>query len=170
VRAGAGPARRWGFHALDARWARRLVADSGIGPRDLVVDLGAGLGALTRPLVETGAQVIAVELHPGRAAALRRDLGRDALVVRCDIESFRFPRRGFRVVANPPHAMTAVTLRRLLLCPSLERADLVVPRWLARRWASGSEAVAIGRSVPAEAFSPRAPSGAAVAVIAPRRH
>jgi 23S rRNA (adenine-N6)-dimethyltransferase len=170
VRAGAPPARRWGFHALDPTWAQRLVADCGIGPEHLVVDLGAGRGALTRPLVAAGARVIAVELHGARADALRRDLGRDALVVRCDIETFRFPRRAFRVVANPPYALTAATLRRLLTCRSLERADLLVPRWLARRWASTSPRVSVGRSVPAEAFTPRAPSGAAIAVIHGRRH
>ena len=32
--------------------------------------LGAGLGALTAPLLEAGARVTAVELHPARAARL----------------------------------------------------------------------------------------------------
>jgi 23S rRNA (adenine-N6)-dimethyltransferase len=40
-----------------------------------VLDIGAGQGALTRPLVQAGARVIAVELHPGRAEALRRQFG-----------------------------------------------------------------------------------------------
>jgi hypothetical protein len=38
----------------------------------LVIDIGAGGGAITAQLLDQGAQVIAVELHPGRAAALRR--------------------------------------------------------------------------------------------------
>jgi len=40
-----------------------------------VLDVGAGQGALTGPLIQAGARVIAVELHPGRAEALRRRFG-----------------------------------------------------------------------------------------------
>ena len=53
--------RRWGWHALDGRAAARLVAAAGIRPGDLVVDAGAGTGALTAPLVAAGARVVAVE-------------------------------------------------------------------------------------------------------------
>ena len=48
------------------------MAGSPVTRHDVVLDLGAGLGALTRPLAATGARVIAVELHPRRAAALRQ--------------------------------------------------------------------------------------------------
>ena len=64
-------ARAVGWHPLRADWAARLVAGSPVTRRDVVCDLGAGLGALTAPLAATGARVIAVELHPARAAALR---------------------------------------------------------------------------------------------------
>ena len=63
---GSPPA--WGWYRLDPAWADRLVADSGVSRGDLVLDIGAGDGALTEPLLERGARVIAVELHPGRAA------------------------------------------------------------------------------------------------------
>ena len=62
----------WGWQRLDSRWAETLVAAAGIGAGDLVLDIGAGAGAITRPLVAAGARVIAVELHPGRAAMLQR--------------------------------------------------------------------------------------------------
>lgn len=45
-----------------------FVEAAGVRGGDLVVDLGAGTGALTRPLLAAGARVLAVELHPGRAA------------------------------------------------------------------------------------------------------
>jgi len=48
-----------------------------------VLDIGAGEGALTGPLLDAGATVIAVELHPRRAATLRdRYAGRRLRVVR----------------------------------------------------------------------------------------
>ena len=37
-------------------WAERVVAASPVRPGDLVLDLGAGAGALTWPLLATGAR------------------------------------------------------------------------------------------------------------------
>lgn len=157
--------RRWGRHTLDPRVAAHIVAAAGIGPGHLVVDLGAGTGALTVPLVRAGARVIAVELHAGRLVALRRLA--DVDVVAADLASFRWPRTSFRVVANPPWALAETVRARLLAAPSLVQADLVVPRWLARRWAAGDPRISVGASVRAEAFSPPAPCCAAVAVLRP---
>jgi 23S rRNA (adenine-N6)-dimethyltransferase len=137
----------WGWHQLDPAWARRLVADAGVGPGDLVLDVGAGHGALTVALLEAGARVIAVETHPGRLAALRARVGDDAVVVRADAADLRLPRRPFHVVANPPFAVTTPLLTRLLHPGSrLLTAHLVLQDQAARRWA-GPTAPAAGRSV-----------------------
>ena len=161
---GHGP---WGWHRLAPAWADRLVADAGVAPGDLVLDVGAGSGAVTAPLVAAGARVIAVELHPGRAAALRRRFaGDDVVVVRADAADLRLPRRPFRVVANPPFGQTTAVLSRLLAPGSrLVRADVVVQRAAARRWASGRAPgagrgardydVGLGRRVPRGAFDPQ---------------
>ena len=45
----------------------------GLGPESVVLDLGAGTGKLTRPLVERFPRVIAVEPDPGMRAVLTRD-------------------------------------------------------------------------------------------------
>ena len=93
--------RLWGWHRLDPDWAERIVASAAIRPGELVVDLGAGTGALTLPLLEAGARVIAVELHAGRARRLRKKVSEHAAsVVECDLENFVPPGRPFRVVAN----------------------------------------------------------------------
>jgi 23S rRNA (adenine-N6)-dimethyltransferase len=156
----------WGWHRLTPAWADRLVADAGVAPGDLVLDVGAGTGALTAPLVAAGARVIAVELHPGRAAALRRRFAGDVVVVHADAADLRLPRRPFRVVANPPFARTTAILGRLLAPGSrLVRADVVVQRAAARRWAEGrapgagrwsrTYAVGLGRRIPRGAFDPQ---------------
>jgi SAM-dependent methyltransferase len=49
-----------------------LVSTLGIGPGSTVVDLAAGTGKLTVPLVATGARVVAVEPSAGMIAVLRR--------------------------------------------------------------------------------------------------
>jgi 23S rRNA (adenine-N6)-dimethyltransferase len=137
---------------------------------DLVLDIGAGDGALTEPLLERGARVIAVELHPGRAATLRRRFGSAVRVVQTDASDLRLPRRPFRVVANPPWAITDPLLRRLLHPRSrLVRADLVLKRSVARRLAAtgavDGHILRAGATVPRRAFRPPPPTDGRVLVV-----
>ena len=157
----------WGWHRLAPSWAERLVADAGVSSGELVLDIGAGTGALTAALAERGARVIAFELHPQRLAALRTRFAGDhgVTVVKADVADLRLPRRPFRVVANPPFAQTSAVLGRLLAPGSrLERADLVVQQQAAQRWAAGRAPGAgrwarvwdarAGRRLPRNAFDP----------------
>ena len=135
----SGERTRWGWHRLDSRWAERLVDNAGVRTGDLVLDIGAGSGAITGPLVRRGARVIAFELHPARARELREKFATTmVVVVQADGADLRLPRRPFRVVANPPFAISVSLLRRLTAPGSqLLRADVIVPWHLAERWVSG---------------------------------
>jgi SAM-dependent methyltransferase len=106
-----------GFHVLqDPAVVRALVRSAGVGPDDLVLDLGAGPGALTLALARTGARVIAVERDPRLARRLERRTAGDAAVrvVEGDLRAVPLPHRPFRVVANIPFATGTDLLRRLL--------------------------------------------------------
>jgi 23S rRNA (adenine-N6)-dimethyltransferase len=169
--------RAWGWHPLTDEWAARVVADAAVRPGELVLDIGAGRGTLTAQLVERGARVIAVELHPARAQHLRRRFaGRPVAVVQADAVSLRLPQRPFRVVASPPYAITSALLR-LLLAPSsrLTAADLVLQRAVVRRYAGGWAAgprhrahrwqLRAGRPLPRRAFRPPPAVDSAVLVV-----
>jgi len=157
--------RRWGWHQLDPRWAESLVDDAALPPRALVLDVGAGTGALVTPLLAAGARVVAVEAHPGRARALTERFGDEIRVVRADAADLRLPTRPFHVVANPPFAVTSALLRRLLHPGSqLVSAHLLLDRHAARRWSSADAPrigrwgrefeIGVGRRVPRRAFHP----------------
>jgi 23S rRNA (adenine-N6)-dimethyltransferase len=129
-----------------------------------VVDLGAGDGALTLPLARAGCRVLAVELHPRRASALRERVdGSRVAVLELDVEAFCWPGHPFRVVANPPYAGINALVRRLLDVGQLRSADLVVAegaaRGLLRRYADRLE---VGPLVPRHAFRNRPPGDARV--------
>jgi 23S rRNA (adenine-N6)-dimethyltransferase len=155
----------------------RLIAVADIRPGDLVVDIGAGDGRITAQLLEHGASVVAVELHAGRAAALRSRFARhQVVVVRADAAALRLPRRPFKVVANPPFAITTTLLRHLTAPTSaLERGCVVLPTWAAARWAAGRGVGGITSKqlfaiqhrghVPARAFRPAPPRAAAMVLI-----
>jgi len=55
---------------IDANTVRRIVRSSGVGPDDIVLEVGPGLGSLTLALLERVDRVVAVEVDATLAAAL----------------------------------------------------------------------------------------------------
>jgi 23S rRNA (adenine-N6)-dimethyltransferase len=115
-----------------------LIDAASIEPGDLIVEPGAGTGALTIPLAEAGARVVAYETDPfwtGKLAASVEQRGLQSRVQLLTVDFLRspLPTERFRVVANPPFHLTTVLLARLLDHPDGGpwRVDLVVQREVA---------------------------------------
>src|SRR5439155_19838020 len=71
-RHGITPKKSLGQHFLvEPALARRIAELAGIGPRDRVLEVVAGLGSLTVVLAATGATVVAVEIDPRLIPALK---------------------------------------------------------------------------------------------------
>src|SRR5664279_5502819 len=65
------PAKHWGQNfVVDAGTVRRIARLAGVGRGDHVLEVGPGFGSLTLALLETGADVTAVEIDPRLAATL----------------------------------------------------------------------------------------------------
>jgi 23S rRNA (adenine-N6)-dimethyltransferase len=115
----------------------RLLDRSGIGPADVVYDLGAGAGALTEGLAARCQRVVAVEADPRLCAELRRRFAdRPRVEVRrADVLGLALPRRPYKVFASLPFDATAAIVTRLLGAPlAPEDAFLVVQREAAERF------------------------------------
>jgi 23S rRNA (adenine-N6)-dimethyltransferase len=100
---------------------KQLAADlaSRSKPGELIVEFGAGRGALTIPLASVGARVIAIERDEVWAAQLRDRLSRGRLahrvrVMTADALQVGLPAEPFRVIASPPFNQTTKLLRELL--------------------------------------------------------
>jgi len=68
------PHPRYGQHFLADGGVARKILDALGASGEIVVEIGPGRGALTRPLLARGARVIAFEIDVSLADALRRDL------------------------------------------------------------------------------------------------
>jgi 16S rRNA (adenine1518-N6/adenine1519-N6)-dimethyltransferase len=97
-----------------------IVAAAELEPGDRVVEVGPGLGVLTRRLLAAGASVLAVELDPRLAAYLRRELAGvpDFELIEADALTLHpreiFPGLRFKLVANIPYHITSPLLHAFL--------------------------------------------------------
>ena len=116
--------KRLGQHYLiDSRICQRLVSLCEIAPEDTIVEIGAGLGALTDLLAARAKRVVAVEVDRAVSENLKRRLAPLSTVeVLCqDILEFPWPLyRGSKVVGAIPYHITSPIL--VSLC---EQASLV---------------------------------------------
>ncbi len=179
--------RSLGQNFLRPERAESLVDAASFAAGDLVVEIGAGRGALTYALARRGVHVVALEKDRRWAEALRRDVARNGLadcirVVGRDVLAYRMPRQPFRVMGSLPFGATTAILRSLLDDPStcLVRADLIVQWEVARKRAVMPPSTLlsttwapwwrfdIGARIPAAAFRPVPSVDAAVLTVTRR--
>lgn len=63
---------------IDPNTVRRIAREAAVGPDDVVVEVGPGLGSLTMALLATGARVLAIEIDPVLARLLPTTISRFA--------------------------------------------------------------------------------------------
>ena len=117
---GLQPRKRLGQNFLtDPVALARIVAAADLSTSDLVVEVGAGAGTLTRPLAEQAGRVLALELDDQLVALLRDEMAglHNVEIVHGDVLRFSSPElihRGYKVVGNLPYYITSAVLRRFL--------------------------------------------------------
>lgn len=136
--------RRMGQHFLtDIAIIGRIVEAAELESGDQVFEIGPGRGALTFPLVATGAQVTCLELDEQLAAALEAQSSDGLRVVRGDALTVDFSelvgtadRNRSVLIANLPYRITGALLKRILEARCWDRAILMVQREVGHRLAA----------------------------------
>jgi 16S rRNA (adenine1518-N6/adenine1519-N6)-dimethyltransferase len=112
------PKKSLGQHWLEDESALKKISESiYISSDDTVLEIGPGLGALTKYLVKKAKKVIAVELDETLAARLNSVVPADNLeIIAQDILKFDFATlpHNYKVVANIPYYLTGNLLRVLI--------------------------------------------------------
>jgi len=148
---GLRPSKRLGQNFLvDGQALARVVAAAEITTDDEVLEIGPGLGGLTRLLAHEARRVVAVELDEALLPPLREALdGLDNVeVIPGDILAVDpgelFQESGFLVVANIPYYITSAVIRHLLSAsrrPS--QLVLTVQKEVAERICAGAGAMSL---------------------------
>ena len=166
-----------------------ILAEAAPGPGSRVLEIGPGLGILTRGLLDAGAAVTAVELDRGLAAFLSEDLAEPLAAGRLmiiqddalDQDLNRLVGPPYDVVANLPYHITSPILHRLLgQTPRPRRLVLMVQREVAERIAAPPgqmsylsvfvqyhARIEIALTVPPAAFEPSPAVDSAVVALEP---
>jgi 16S rRNA (adenine1518-N6/adenine1519-N6)-dimethyltransferase len=119
---------------------QQIVSAAELGTDDCVLEIGPGLGSLTRPLALAARTVIAVELDRSLFAPLKKVLYpyKNVRLVQGDIleldPSALVDAPGYVVVANIPYYITSAVIRHLLeRSPRPRRIVLTVQKEVAAR-------------------------------------
>jgi 16S rRNA (adenine1518-N6/adenine1519-N6)-dimethyltransferase len=170
------PLKRLGQHFMvDPRALNQVVAAAELGGSETVLEVGAGLGSLTRALAIEAGRVIAVELDPRLLPPLREVLhGLSSVeivigdILEMDLKS-TVGEGPYLVVANIPYNITSTLIRHFLESMTApQRMVLTIQREVAERVIAGPgqmSLLALGvrvygtptirARVPARAFYPR---------------
>jgi len=128
----------------------KIVRDADVGANDHVLEIGAGLGNLTRILAVHAKSVTAVEidqhLFPALEAVTRPY--ENVKLVKGDILNIQpeslFSESGYKVVANIPYYITSAVIRHLLEASVRpERMVLTIQREVAERILSEDEKMSL---------------------------
>lgn len=121
----------------DPRLVDRLLAQSSIGPEDVVCEIGPGTGMITDRLSERCRHVVAIERDQRLADVLRRRFtGRPNITLfASDFLDFPSPVTPYKVFANVPFNVTAAIVGKLTAVrPAPDDLYLVVQKEAAHRF------------------------------------
>lgn len=131
-------------HDLNPSIAQKLIADLRLDDATTIYEVGPGLGALTKPILDSGAPMIAVEIDSERASGLRKTCATalqsgQLRLLCCDARRFIPDVSGeWRVIANPPFQHSAELLATWLLESAAvgypQAMDLLIQQQTALKW------------------------------------
>jgi 16S rRNA (adenine1518-N6/adenine1519-N6)-dimethyltransferase len=136
------PKKRLGQTFLFKRFiSEEIVRLANITDHDVVIEIGPGLGALTRPLAEKGAQIIGLEYDRILAATLQKAVREPTVeIIRADALNFDYHNvfnkhtTKLKIIGNLPYYLTSPLIFKLLkLRPIIEGILVMIQKEVADR-------------------------------------
>ena len=120
----------------DPQLVKAIVRQAGIGPSDVVYEIGPGRGMITRDLAKAAGKVVAVEIDRRLFLQLQAEFAADPRVkiINADWLNYQATESNYKVFANIPFNLTAEIIRKLLADRKLAEAYLVVQKEAAEKF------------------------------------
>lgn len=126
----------------DEAVARKIVSLAAIDPRETILEVGPGKGALTRIIAERSSRVVAVEIDPTLAANMRKWSAKNVEIVERDILRVDLAELGrehgverWPIIGNLPYVISSRLAMRLVeQARAIDRATLMVQREVGERY------------------------------------
>ena len=101
---------------IDKSIVKKVIKTADIKPRETVLEIGPGFGALTQKIAKKAGKVIAVEKDPRMCQILKQTLKdfRNIEIINQDVLKFQIQNSKFKLVANLPFYITAPVIRKFL--------------------------------------------------------
>ena len=141
-RIGLRPTKKLGQNfVVDANTCRKIVKSADVGPTDIALEIGPGLGSLTLAMLESASEVIAIEIDERLSAELPETAERHGFdsskltIINQDAMGITtLPKDPTVLVANLPYNVSVpVLLRFLELFPTLRSGVVMVQSEVADR-------------------------------------
>ena len=141
-RIGVRPTKKLGQNfVVDANTCRKIVKSADVGPEDVALEIGPGLGSLTLAMLESAKEVIAIEIDDRLAIELPEtakrhgfDVSKLTIINEDAMSISALPKEPTVLVANLPYNVSVpVLLRFLELFPTLRSGVVMVQSEVADR-------------------------------------
>lgn len=109
---------------VDENYIDKIISALELQENEAVIEIGAGRGALTEKLVESGTNVVAIELEKDMIEVLRERFSQnsnfylieaDALKIDfAELQKTHFPNQKIKLVANLPYYISTAILQKLI--------------------------------------------------------
>lgn len=106
---------------VDQNYIDKIISALNPQPGETIIEIGPGRGALTKHLVESGANIVAIELDRNLVPLLQKEfidyenfqiIEQDALTM--DFSKIQNPKSKIKLVANLPYYISTAILQRLI--------------------------------------------------------
>ncbi len=140
-----------GQHFLkDKNIVAKIIAAGELSVKDTVLEVGPGLGVMTRAMLPGVSRLIAIELDPLFVSELRKEFGGEpkiavveADILQVDVSSYGLAGGDYKLITNLPYNISSAFLKKFLLLEALpERIVVMLQKEVADKIATHDERLA----------------------------
>jgi 16S rRNA (adenine1518-N6/adenine1519-N6)-dimethyltransferase len=101
---------------IDKNVLSKIILSANINPEDTIIEVGPGIGNLTKELSQKANKIIAIEKDQKMTNILKDTLKdyKNIEIINADIRNYKLQTKNYKLVANIPYYLTSPLIRKFL--------------------------------------------------------